>query len=322
MLWDVFPNAEYFGGAPTNVALHAAALGARAAMVSAVGHDARGAAALARLEQGRVQRTAIAELADHPTGVVRVSLDAAGQPSYDIASGSAWDHIPWSVAVAEVAQGADAICFGSLAQRSPESRTTIRRAVAATRGSAWRLFDVNLRQGYYDAGVVTASLELANAVKLNDEELPVVARLCGLGASPVGDQLRALCDRFNLKLAALTRGARGAMLVTPDDFSEVAAPPTPVADTVGAGDAFTATLLVGILAAAHWTRSTSARTPWRRTSAHNLALHHRSPGNWAGPQCSRRAPSTPSRRGYTARTGRTAPVFPGTAWPAPRPPPM
>jgi len=247
-LWDVLPDGDHFGGAPANVALHAAALGAEAWLISAVGRDERGAAALVLLDSAGVQRGAIAELPDHPTGVVRVSLDAAGHPVYDIASQSAWDYMPWSRAVQQVAERANAIAFGSLAQRSPVSRATIRRALAATRDTVWRLFDVNLRQPYDDAGVVTASLELANAVKLNDEELPVVAGMCGLGTAPQADQLKALCDRFELRLAALTRGAGGAMLVTPDDVSEVAAPRTTVADTVGAGDAFTATLLVGILA--------------------------------------------------------------------------
>lgn len=247
-LWDLLPNGEHFGGAPANVALHAAALGAEAWLVSAVGPDARGDAALARLDGAGVRRATVARLADRPTGVVRVSLDAAGHPVYDIAAESAWDYVPWSAAVQRLAQRAAAIAFGSLAQRSPVSRATIRRALAATRPSAWRLFDVNLRQSYYDAGVLTASLELANAVKLNEEELPVVARLCGLNEAPPLDQLRALCDRFGLRLAALTRGPCGALLVTPTEVRESAAPPTVVADTVGAGDAFTAALLVGVLA--------------------------------------------------------------------------
>lgn len=247
-LWDLLPNGEHFGGAPANVALHAAALGAEAWLVSAVGPDARGDAALARLDGAGVRRATVARLADRPTGVVRVSLDAAGHPVYDIAAASAWDYVPWSAAVQRLAQRAAAIAFGSLAQRSPVSRATIRRALAATRPSAWRLFDVNLRQSYYDAGVLTASLELANAVKLNEEELPVVARLCGLNEAPPLDQLRALCDRFGLRLAALTRGSCGALLVTPTEVRESAAPPTVVADTVGAGDAFTAALLVGVLA--------------------------------------------------------------------------
>ncbi len=248
VLWDVLPDGDHFGGAPANVALHAAALGAEAWLVSAVGRDARGNAALARLDAAGVQRGAVPQLSEHPTGVVRVTLDRAGHPVYDIASASAWDHVPWSAAVQEVAERADAIAFGSLAQRAPVSRATIRRAVAATRDAAWRLFDVNLRQDYYDAEVLTTSLEHANAVKLNDEELPVVARLCGLSAAPPVDQLRALCDRFALRLAALTRGPCGAVLVTPDQVCESVAPPTVVADTVGAGDAFTATLLIGMLA--------------------------------------------------------------------------
>ncbi|HTH64291.1 MAG TPA: PfkB family carbohydrate kinase [Gemmatimonadales bacterium] len=247
-LWDVLPDGDHFGGAPANVALHAAALGAESWLVSAVGQDARGDAALARLDAAGVRRDTVARLADHPTGVVRVTLDAAGHPVYDIATESACDYLPWSEAVRHVAERADAIAFGSLAQRSPTSRATIRRAVATTRGTSWRLFDVNLRQTYYDAGVLATSLELANAVKLNDEELPVVAQLCGVRAAAPVDQLRALCDRFGLRLAALTRGACGALLVTPDEVCESAAPPTVVADTVGAGDAFTAALLIGVLA--------------------------------------------------------------------------
>src|SRR5688572_30340894 len=184
VLWDVFPDGEHFGGAPANVAVHAAALGADACMVSAVGQDARGNIALERLAAANVDCSAVARLPDQPTGVVRVSVDAAGLPSYDIAAGSAWDCVPWSAAVERVAQRADAVCFGTLAQRSPVSRATILRAVAATREHAWRLFDVNLRQAYYDAGVLAESLELATAVKLNQEELPVVARWCGIENGP------------------------------------------------------------------------------------------------------------------------------------------
>jgi fructokinase len=250
-LWDVFPDGEHFGGAPANVALHAAALGAEAWLVSAVGRDTRGDAALARLDAAGVRggRSTVAQLAEHPTGVVRVSLQDGGHAVYEIAAQSAWDYVPWSAAVQQVVERADAIVFGSLAQRGRVSRATIRRAVAAARDTSWRLLDVNLRQSYYDAGVVTMSLELANAVKLNEEELPVVAQLCGVavrGAAPL-DLLRALCDRFGLKLAALTRGACGALLVTPDAECESAAPPTEVVDTVGAGDAFTAALLIGVL---------------------------------------------------------------------------
>ena len=248
MLWDVFADNEHFGGAPANVAVHAAALGAKAWMVSAVGRDVRGEAALVQLMAAGVESSAVARLADHPTGVVHVSVDACGLPSYEIADDSAWDYVRWTALVERAAHGADAICFGTLAQRSPVSRATIRRAVAATREDAWRLFDVNLRQDYYDADVLVASLDLANAVKLNEEELPTVARVCGLdNAAPV-DQLRALCERCGLRFAALTRGAFGSLLVTPDGVWDSPAPRTDIVDTVGAGDAFAATLLVGILA--------------------------------------------------------------------------
>lgn len=217
-------------------------------MISAVGQDGRGEEALQRLAGFGVDTSAVARLAEHPTGVVRVTVDVNGVPSYDIETGSAWDCIPWSGAVERASKRADAICFGTLAQRSPTSRTTIRRAVAATRETAWRLFDVNLRQDYYDAKVVIESLELANAVKLNEEELPVVARLCGLASGSPVEQLRALCKRFELRLAALTRGPQGSVLVSASEVWECPAPECRVVDTVGAGDAFTAALLVGILA--------------------------------------------------------------------------
>jgi fructokinase len=213
-----------------------------------VGRDARGDAALARLDAAGVRRDTVAQLPDHPTGVVRVALDATGHPVYDIATESAWDNLPWSAAVQQVAERADAIAFGSLAQRSPTARATIRRALTTTRRDAWRLFDVNLRQRYYDADVLADSLDLANAVKLNEEELPVVARLCTLAETTPVEQLRALRERFDLRLAALTRGACGSVLAASDRVYESPAAPAVVADTVGAGDAFTATLLIGLLA--------------------------------------------------------------------------
>ena len=247
MLWDVFPDGEHFGGAPANVAMHAAALGAQAYMISAVGNDRRGDAALARLDAAGVNRDAVAQLQGRPTGVVNVAVDGKGQPSFDIVADVAWDYLPWSDRVEEVAARADAVCFGTLAQRGAIARATIQRAINVTRTLAWRLFDVNLRQRYFDERIVLASLEMANAIKLNDEELPVVARLCKLTATSAVDQLRQLSDWFGLRLAALTRGAAGSVLVSPNEVCESPARTTVVRDTVGAGDAFTATLLVGLL---------------------------------------------------------------------------
>ncbi len=247
VLWDVFPDGEHFGGAPANVAMHAAALGAESYMISAVGPDARGDQALARLDAAGVNRDAVARLDGHPTGVVTVSVDAKGQPAFDVTPNVAWDYLPWSRAAAEVIDRADALCFGTLAQRSPVSRATIDQAVRSTREDGLRLFDVNLRQHYFDARVVQGSLDLADAVKLNDEELPVVARLVGLTARTPVDRLRMLVARCALQFAVLTRGSGGSLLVTPQEVCESAAPATVVRDTVGAGDAFTAALLVGLL---------------------------------------------------------------------------
>ena len=247
VLWDVFPDSEHFGGAPANVAIHAAALGAKASLISAVGNDRRGDEALARLDDTGVNRDAVAQLLGRPTGVVNVTVDARGQPKFDIVPDVAWDYLPWSRAVEEVARRADAICFGTLAQRGTISRATIQRAITATSSGAWRLFDVNLRQHYFDEPVVLASLAMANAIKLNDEELPVIARFCSLPAASAVDQLRTLCDSFGLKLAALTRGAAGSILVSTGAVCESPAQRTEVRDTVGAGDAFTAALLVGLL---------------------------------------------------------------------------
>ena len=250
VLWDLLPAGPQFGGAPANVAMHAALLGGRGALVSAVGEDGEGREALARLAAAGVDQRAVARLPDRPTGVVRVTLDGAGQPTYDIATGSAWDAIPWSDAIAELVARADAVCFGSLAQRGPGSRETVRRAVREAERATWRLFDVNLRQQWFDAEVLDASLRLANAVKLNDEELPVVARLCEVPGDTPEVQLAALMTKYDLALAVLTAGPHGAVLLTPSAAVAAPAPATAVADTIGAGDAFTAALLVGLLSGA------------------------------------------------------------------------
>ena len=247
VLWDVYPDAARFGGAPANVACHAASLGAQASMVSAVGTDDLGERARQFLEARGVNCSGVARDPAHATGRVLVTLNASGQPSYEIAADTAWDHVPWTAELAGLAGRCDAVCFGTLGQRGPVSRATIRRFVAATPASALRVFDVNLRQQFYDAEILRSSLELATAVKLNDEELPVVARLCGLGAGGPGEQLRELAARFDLRLAALTCGARGSLLLAEGQLCECPAPATAVVDTVGAGDAFTAALTLGYL---------------------------------------------------------------------------
>ncbi len=247
-LWDLFPGGStHFGGAPANVAIHAAALGAEAWLVSAVGNDSRGNMAFDRLDTAKVNRQAVARVNGKATGVVHVTISPKGRPTYTIADDAAWDHIPWASTIQTAVSRAEAICFGTLAQRSRLSRDTVRHAVGATPPRSWRLLDLNLRERFYDSEVIKTSLTLANAVVLNEEELPVVARLCALGAGSEKELVRALVEKFALRLAVLTRGPRGALLRTPSMEVDSPAPPVTVVDTVGAGDAFTAALLVGLL---------------------------------------------------------------------------
>ena len=247
VLWDVYAEESHFGGAPANFASHAASLGADAWMVSAVGTDVLGDRALESLRDRNVQSGAVTRDVAHPTGQVTVTLDSTAQASYEFARDVAWDHLTWSEQLVSLASSCDALCFGTLAQRSAGSRETIQRFVKTARPTALKVFDVNLRQRFYDAEVINDSLAIANAVKLNEEELPVVARLCRIQATDTREVLRQLIDRFELRLAALTCGADGALLMRGSEESRCPAPPTKVVDTVGAGDAFTATLVTDFL---------------------------------------------------------------------------
>lgn len=247
VLWDIFPEGAHFGGAPANFASHAAILGAESWMVSAVGMDALGDKALRVLADHHVISELVARDGQHPTGRVLVTPGNEGVPSYEIALETAWDHLAWSDDLAEFAERCDAVCFGSLAQRSIESRSTIQRFVKTVRPDALKVFDVNLRQRFYDRETIDASLSLASAVKLNDEELPAIAALLRLDAQDPHDLMRALMTRYHLRLAALTRGPAGALLLDERGEDESTAPPTTVVDTVGAGDAFTAAMVVDFL---------------------------------------------------------------------------
>lgn len=247
VLWDVFPDAAHFGGAPANFACHAASLGADSWIVSAVGADDLGERALSALRTRGVECGHVSRDIRRGTGQVRVTLNAARHASYEFAPDTAWDHLPWSDELAMLAARCDAVCFGTLGQRSPVSRETIRRFLAATPRGTLRVFDVNLRQRFYDREMIEASLRMASALKLNDEELPIVAELCGIRATAPREMLIEVMNRHELRFAALTCGARGSLLVAANEDDECPAPDTPILDTVGAGDAFTAALVTGFL---------------------------------------------------------------------------
>lgn len=249
VLWDLFPEGARFGGAPANFACHAAILGGAVSMLSAVGKDARGDEAFAILKGFGIDASLVQRIADAPTGSVGVSVDAAGKPSFEIHEGSAWDRIVWTDALEAKLTEVDAIYFGTLGQRGEISRATIRRALglAKARGIL-RVVDVNLRKPFYDAALIRESIAQASVLKLSDDELAEVAAACGiaLDAKPEGT-LRALLTGFGLDLVVMTRGARGALLVSPNGAVDQPGIPTKVIDTVGAGDAFAAAFVLGLL---------------------------------------------------------------------------
>lgn len=245
-LWDVFPDGAVWGGAPGNVACHAAGLGAKSFMVSGVGCDELGDRGIAALESHGVDCRHLQRDPGHPTGTVTVSLGPAGDASYVFASDTAWDHIDWEASLGELAARADAVCFGTLGQRAEESRRTIRLFLEAAE-RAVRVFDVNLRQHFYSSDLIRESLALANVLKLNDDELPVVAAACGVSSDDPVAAIRQLAERHGLRLAALTRGAAGSLLVADGVVSTRPAQARAIVDTVGAGDAFTAAVVMGLL---------------------------------------------------------------------------
>lgn len=247
ILWDRFPLEAQLSGAPANVAIHAAALGAESWLVSAVGNDVLGNMAYNRLDAAGVQRGTVPQIRSHPTGTVLMKPLSKGRTKYEFAENVAWDQMTWSPQIEKVVKRAEALTFGTLAQRSQKSLDTVRHAAGATPPRAWRLFDVNLRQDFYSTETIRTSLTLANAVKVNEYELPEVARRCGVKGATDSDVLLALCDKFALRLAVLTRGTRGALLRSHTLSVEVSAPQMDVVDFVGSGEAFSAALLLGLV---------------------------------------------------------------------------
>jgi fructokinase len=254
LLWDLLPEGELLGGAPANFAVMAGRLGNHAAILSRVGRDDLGREALLRLESMPVDGSFLQIDPGHDTGRVTVQLEA-GQPSYTIHHPAAWDFLELTDSWVQLAERADAICFGSLAQRSQESRQTIQTLVAQTRSACVRVFDVNLRAPYYSCESLVESLELASVVKMNDAELPLLLALVGLpeeGERPQDLSLRQGAARLmgefpTVELVAVTRGSQGSLLVGREEWHEHPGIGVAVADTVGAGDAFTAALTHGLL---------------------------------------------------------------------------
>ncbi|MFM2485231.1 carbohydrate kinase family protein [Celerinatantimonas yamalensis] len=244
VLWDVFADHKSMGGAPVNFAYHVARLGVDSLAISAVGHDPLGDELCQILEERgldfELQRV------DEPTGTVEVSLNGEGVPQYLFSQPVAWDRLVMKDSYRDIARHAKAVSFGSLAQRDLITHDTIHTFLSLVPDSAYKLFDVNLRQDFYTKTIIESSLERCNLLKINDEEIVVVADMFGLDGSDV-ENCQRLMERFDLSLVALTCGTEGSYLITADDVNFMATPKVVVADTVGAGDSFSAAMLVGLL---------------------------------------------------------------------------
>lgn len=246
-LWDLLPAGKKVGGAPANFAYHASQFGFDAYAVSALGADALGDELLGELEEAKMNL--IMPRVDFPTGTVAVTLDASGIPSYEICTGVAWDNIPFSAELEALAKKTDVVCFGSLAQRNAVSRDTINRFLDAMPDTedTLKVFDINLRQHFFDKDIVENSLKKCNILKLNDEEIDVVNDLLGFGLASREEICRKLLENYGLKIVILTCGAVESLVFTENETSVIPTPKGDVVDTVGAGDSFTGAFVAGIV---------------------------------------------------------------------------
>jgi fructokinase len=247
VLWDLLPEGPLLGGAPANFAYQARALGAQSRVISRVGNDPLGREALARFAALGMPTDCLEVDDSAPTGTATVELLADGQPHFTIHEDVAWDRLQGESASQQVVATADALCFGTLAQRSEISAATIRRLVAESSPSALRIFDIILRQQYYTFQVIEDSLALANVLKVNESELPILAKLFDLPGDS-RQQIASIAKVHQLRVVAYTCGERGSLLWADGQWSAHNGIPTKVADTIGAGDAFTAALALGLLA--------------------------------------------------------------------------
>ncbi len=246
-LWDVLPEGKKIGGAPANFAYHVSQFGLNSCVVSAVGDDPLGAQILDNFKEKGLRN--IMAVVPYPTGTVQVEIDQVGVPQYVIKENVAWDNIPFTPELEELAHNTCAVCFGSLAQRNVVSRDTINRFIDAMPQDEDNLivFDVNLRQGFFNKEILDQSMRRCNVLKINDEELITISRMLGCPGTDLQSKCWILFGRYNLKMLILTCGVNGSYIFTSGNMSFLATPQVEVADTVGAGDSFTAAFVSSIL---------------------------------------------------------------------------
>lgn len=246
-LWDILPEGKKLGGAPANFAYHVSQFGLQSRVVSAIGDDKLGNEILDNFRTKGLHT--LIEKVEYPTGTVQVQLDAEGVPCYDIKENVAWDNIPFTDRLKQLAEQTCAVCYGSLAQRNVVSRETIHAFLDAMPDGEgqYKVFDINLRQGFYTKEILCNSMHRCNILKINDEELVAVSRMFGYPGIDLQDKCWILLAKYNLKMLILTCGVNGSYVFTPGNVSFVETPKVKVADTVGAGDSFTAAFISAIL---------------------------------------------------------------------------
>ncbi len=244
-LWDVLPDGKKIGGAPANFAYHAGQFGFESMAVSAVGEDKLGDETCAALEGKNLKY--LLPRVPYPTGTVQVSFDDEGIPTYEIKENVAWDNIPFTPEIEEVAKNCKAVCFGSLAQRNVVSRETIHKFIDATPDDCMRIFDINLRQNFYTKEVIQESMRKCNVLKINDEELVLIGRMFGYPGLDAENKCWLMFGKYNLDMLILTCGVNGSYVFSSGKKSFQPTPVVEVADTVGAGDSFTGSFCAAIL---------------------------------------------------------------------------
>lgn len=244
LLWDMLPTGKKAGGAPINFVYHASRLGAEGYAISAVGDDDLGREILKELDANSIRY--LVEKVPYPTGTVQVDLQEGGVPVYTINERVAWDHLSPTSNAIDLAEQADAICFGTLGQRSVQSRETIQAILSFAPEEAYRCFDINLRQSYYTKELIEESLYLANVLKINDMELATIRGLFNLNGTDK-EAAEWFLEKYNLRMVVLTAGPSYSTIYTKEETSTLDTPVVDVADTVGAGDAFSGALITSLL---------------------------------------------------------------------------